>query len=119
MRNLDKITAPLLLQSILAPLSEWEIYSGLRWFQKPTELLNFYPEGIYTLVKPGQRMTSQQTTVDLFCFWKKIQIQPRPSSTPAGANCDGKIQKACQLEWIWTFQRIGHNALTPKTRGVE
>ena len=69
--NLDKITAPLLLQSILAPLGEWEIYSGLRWLQKPTELLNFYPEGVHALVKPGQRMTSQQATVDWFCFWLK------------------------------------------------
>jgi hypothetical protein len=67
--SLDKMTAPLLLQSILAPLAEWETYSGLRWLKKPTELLNFYPEGIHTLVKPGQRMTSQQTTVDWFDFW--------------------------------------------------
>jgi dipeptidyl aminopeptidase/acylaminoacyl peptidase len=77
--NLDKITAPLLLQSILGPLGEWEIYSGLRWLKKPTELLNFYPEGIHTLVKPGQRMTSQQTTVDWFCFWIKGEEDPDPA----------------------------------------
>jgi dipeptidyl aminopeptidase/acylaminoacyl peptidase len=77
--NLDKITAPLLLQSILAPLSEWEIYSGLRWLHKPTELLNFYPEGIHTLVKPGQRNTSQQTTVDWFCFWIEGEEDPDPA----------------------------------------
>ncbi len=77
--NLDKITAPLLLQSISAPLGEWEIYSGLRWLRKPTELLNFYPDGIHTLVKPGQRMTSQQATVDWFRFWIKGEEDPDPT----------------------------------------
>ena len=77
--NLDKIIAPLLLQSISAPFSEWEIYSGLRWLKKPTELLNFYPDGVHALVKPGQRMTSQQTTVDWFRFWIKGEEDPDPA----------------------------------------
>jgi hypothetical protein len=42
-------------------------------------LLNFYPEGIHTLVKPGQRMTSQQTTVDWFCLWITGEEDPDPA----------------------------------------
>jgi dipeptidyl aminopeptidase/acylaminoacyl peptidase len=79
--SLDKVNSPVLLQSISAPLGEWEIYSGLRWLKKPTELLNFYPDGIHTLVKPGQRMTSQQTTVDWFRFWIKGEEDPDPAKT--------------------------------------
>lgn len=51
----------------------------MRWLQKPTELLNFYPEGVHTLVKPGQRMTSQQTTVDWFRFWINGEEDPDPA----------------------------------------
>jgi dipeptidyl aminopeptidase/acylaminoacyl peptidase len=98
--NLDKITAPLLLQSILAPLSEWEVYSGLRWLQKPTELLNFYPEGVHGLVKPGQRMTSQQTTVDWFCFWIKGEEDPDPTKADQYDRWRGlrRLQEASRPE---------------------
>jgi len=77
--NLDKVKSPLLLQAITAPLSEWEIYGGLNWLRKPVELLNFYPEGDHILRKPWQRMTSQQTTVDWYCFWLKNEEDPDPA----------------------------------------
>jgi hypothetical protein len=76
--NLDKIGAPVLLQAISSPLGEWEIYAGLKWLEKPVELLNFYPTGEHELVKPWQRMTSQQTTMDWYCFWLKGEQDPDP-----------------------------------------
>jgi dipeptidyl aminopeptidase/acylaminoacyl peptidase len=77
--NLDKIHAPLLLQAITAPLSEWELFVGLRWLGKPVEMLNFYPQGEHMLVRPGQRMMSQQTVVDWYCFWLKGEEDPDPA----------------------------------------
>jgi len=77
--NLDKIEAPVLLQAILAPVGEWEIFAGLKWLKKPVELLNFYPSGEHVLVKPWQRMTSQQTAVDWYCFWLKGEEDPDPT----------------------------------------
>jgi dipeptidyl aminopeptidase/acylaminoacyl peptidase len=77
--NLDKIEAPVLLQAILAPVSEWEIFAGLKWLNKPVEMLNFFPSGEHVLVKPWQRMTSQQTTVDWYCFWLKGEQDPDPA----------------------------------------
>ena len=77
--RLDKIEAPLLLQAISAPIGEWEILAGLRWLKKPVEMLNFYPEGDHVLVRPRQRMLSQQTTVDWYCFWLKGEEDPDPA----------------------------------------
>jgi dipeptidyl aminopeptidase/acylaminoacyl peptidase len=77
--NLDKVAAAVLLEAILSPLGEWEIYAGLKWLKKPVELLDFYPAGEHVLVKPWQRMISQQTTVDWYCFWLKGEEDPSPA----------------------------------------
>jgi len=77
--RLDDVKAPLLLQSITFPLGEWEIYSGLRWLKKPVELLNFYPEGEHELVRPRQRLLSQGSVVDWYCFWLKGEEDPNPA----------------------------------------
>jgi hypothetical protein len=74
--NLDKIETPVLLQAITAPLGEWEILAGLRWLKKPVDLLNFYPEGDHVLVRPWQRMNSQQAVVDWYSFWLKGEEDP-------------------------------------------
>jgi dipeptidyl aminopeptidase/acylaminoacyl peptidase len=77
--NLDKVQAPVLLQSISAPLGEWEILAGLRWLNKPGEMLNFYPEGQHTLVQPQQRLLSQGSVVDWYCFWLKGEEDRDPA----------------------------------------
>jgi dipeptidyl aminopeptidase/acylaminoacyl peptidase len=77
--NLDKIEAPVLLQAITSPIGEWEIFAGLKWLNKPVEMLNFYPSGEHELVKPWQRLLSQQTTVDWYCFWLKGEEDPDPA----------------------------------------
>lgn len=77
--RLDKVEAPLLLQAISSPLGEWEIFIGLRWLKKPVELLNFYPEGVHELVKPQQRLLSEGSVVDWYCFWLKGEEDPDPA----------------------------------------
>jgi dipeptidyl aminopeptidase/acylaminoacyl peptidase len=77
--RLNKIEAPLLLQAILAPLGELEILAGLRWLKKPVEMLNFYPEGEHVLVRPQQRLLSQGSVVDWYCFWLKGEEDPDPA----------------------------------------
>jgi dipeptidyl aminopeptidase/acylaminoacyl peptidase len=69
--RLDKIHAPVLLQAISGPLGEWEIFAGLRWLKRPVDMLNFYPEGEHVLVRPRQRLLSEGSVVDWYCFWLK------------------------------------------------
>ncbi|MGE5324438.1 MAG: hypothetical protein ACM3SW_16345, partial [Actinomycetota bacterium] len=78
---LDKIDAPLLLQAISAPIGEWEILQGLRWLKKPVEMINFYPEGAHILVRPQQRLLSERSVVDWYCFWLKGEEDPNPAKT--------------------------------------
>jgi len=77
--RLDRVQAPLLLQAISGPLGEWEIFAGLKWLSKPVELINFYPTGEHSLIRPSQRLLSEQTTVDWYCFWLKNEEDPDPA----------------------------------------
>jgi len=77
--RLDKIEAPLLLQSILEPLGEWEIFSGLRWLKKPAEMIDFYPEGEHELVQPQQVFLSEESVVDWYSFWMTGYEDPDPA----------------------------------------
>jgi dipeptidyl aminopeptidase/acylaminoacyl peptidase len=77
--RLDKINTPLLLQSITSPFREWEIYRGLQWLKKPVALVNFYPEGVHALVRPQQKLVSEQSVVDWYCFWLKSYEDPDPA----------------------------------------
>lgn len=76
--NLDKVTAPLLLQSIFAFHNEGMIYRGLRWLNKPAEQM-FFPSGEHELVKPMERLTSSQAAVDWFRFWIKHEEDSDPA----------------------------------------
>jgi dipeptidyl aminopeptidase/acylaminoacyl peptidase len=71
--NLDKVRTPVRLESYGfsgSVLSEWEWFSGLSLQHKPVELI-YLPYAPHILVKPWERMTSQQGTVDWFAFWLK------------------------------------------------
>ena len=48
----------------------WEWYAVLTHMRKPVELI-YLPDAPHILVKPWERMTSQQGDVDWFCFWLK------------------------------------------------
>jgi hypothetical protein len=79
--RLDRISAPLLLQAVSAPLGEWEVLSGLRWLKKPVEMLNFYPEGQHVLIRPRQRLLSQGIVVDWYRFWLLNEKDSDPSKS--------------------------------------
>lgn len=55
----------------------WEIHENLRMLGKAEEFIVF-PDGTHNLVKPLERLTSQQAAVDWFCFWLKGEEDPDP-----------------------------------------
>jgi len=77
---LDKVQTPLQIQA-LSPnsiLGEWQWFEGLKRLGKPVDML-YLPTGIHILVRPWDRMASQQGTVDWFCFWLKGEEDPDPT----------------------------------------
>lgn len=57
---------------------KFEFYSLLRAHNKPVELVVF-PDGTHHLVKPAERLTSQQGNVDWFNFWLRRKEDPDPA----------------------------------------
>jgi dipeptidyl aminopeptidase/acylaminoacyl peptidase len=55
----------------------WEWYSVLTHMEKPVELI-YLPDAVHILVKPWERLTSQQGNVDWFCFWLKGEEDEDP-----------------------------------------
>jgi dipeptidyl aminopeptidase/acylaminoacyl peptidase len=78
--NLDRVRAPLLVNSIGngSVLGEWEIYSSLRMQKKSVEL-TYMPEGQHILQRPLERLASQQGSVDWFRFWLQGYEDPDPA----------------------------------------
>src|SRR5207302_10679041 len=76
---LDKVQTPIQLQAN-APASlfeQWEWFAGLKRLNKPVDLL-YLPDGAHILMKPLERMVSEEQTVDWFCFWLKGEEDPNP-----------------------------------------
>jgi len=79
---LDKVQTPLQIQA-LAPISllgQWEWFLGLKRLGKPVDFI-YLPTGTHMLVKPWDRMVSQEGSVDWFCFWLKSEEDPDPKKT--------------------------------------
>jgi hypothetical protein len=78
--RLDRVTTPLRLTAIgpHSVLQEWEPYAGLLAQGKPAELV-YIPDGSHILVKPWERMTSQQGVVDWWRFWLQGYEDPDPA----------------------------------------
>jgi len=75
--NLDKVTTPIRMEAN-DPMSlffEWEWFAGLSRLTKPVDLI-YMADGAHPLVKPWERMISQQGDVDWFCFWLKGEEDP-------------------------------------------
>jgi dipeptidyl aminopeptidase/acylaminoacyl peptidase len=76
----DKVSAPLRIEATSgfgSVLAHWESFQALKHFGKPVELV-VLPEGQHMLVRPSDRLTSQQGNVDWFCFWLKGEEDPAP-----------------------------------------
>jgi dipeptidyl aminopeptidase/acylaminoacyl peptidase len=77
---LDKVQTPLQIQA-LAPISllgQWEWFLGLKRLGKPVDFI-YLPTGTHMLVKPWDRLVSQEGTLDWFCFWLKGEEDPDPA----------------------------------------
>jgi hypothetical protein len=70
--SLDRVTAPVRMEAdnanSISLLFEWEWFAGLTRLRRPVELV-YISDGDHPLVKPWERMISQQGDVDWFCFW--------------------------------------------------
>ena len=80
--NMDKVATPVLIQAI-GPgslLAEWEWFSGLTRLNRAVDMI-YIPDGAHILEKPWERMTSQQVTVDWFCFWLENQETSDPEES--------------------------------------
>jgi hypothetical protein len=79
--NLDKVNAPLLVVGE-GPLSlllmMWEPYAGLRYLEKPVDLLMLNTDE-HILTNPAVRMASQGGSVDWFRFWLQDYEDPDPA----------------------------------------
>jgi hypothetical protein len=61
-------------------LGNWEWFSGLTHLNRPVELV-YLPGAPHLLVKPWDRLASQQGTVDWFSFWLKGEESSEPAKS--------------------------------------
>jgi len=78
-------------------LWEWEWFAALRTLDKPVEMI-YMQDGVHILVKPWERMISQQGNVEWFAFWLKGEEDPDPTKAEQYARWRGlrEVQKANQ-----------------------
>ena len=78
--NLDQVTAPVRIEEYAygSLLGGWEWFSGLSFRARPVELV-WIPFGTHLLVKPWERIVSQQGNVDWFEYWLRGQSDPDPT----------------------------------------
>jgi dipeptidyl aminopeptidase/acylaminoacyl peptidase len=79
--RLDRVRAPLQMAFMGAPPlldPYWAIVSGLRQQGTPAELI-YFPDGSHILVRPLERLTSQQGALDWFRFWLQNYEDPDPT----------------------------------------
>lgn len=77
--NLARVTTPV-REEVYGPqplFLVWEWFAGLSRLDKPVELI-YLSDGDHTLVRPWDRLTSQQGNVDWFCFWLRGQEDEDP-----------------------------------------
>jgi dipeptidyl aminopeptidase/acylaminoacyl peptidase len=80
--NYDKVQTPLRLESESNDSGEviwaWEPFVALRRLNKPVELL-YVAHGEHPVVKPWDRIASQQGNVDWLSYWLKGEEDPDPA----------------------------------------
>lgn len=87
--NYDKIHTPLRIEADTSEfglvLNEWENFVALKRLHKPVELIYEF-NGFHPVVKPFDRMTSQQGNVDWLMFWLKGEEDQDPAKAPQYAR---------------------------------
>jgi hypothetical protein len=80
--HLDKVQAAVRIEAygFYSALGSWEWFSGLTHLERPVELV-YLPGAPHLLVKPWERLASQQGNVDWFCFWLKREEDPDPTKS--------------------------------------
>ncbi len=79
--NTDKVDTPVRIMSLdhtSSLLGEWEWFAALHRQKKPVEMVTIEDDD-HVLVKPWNRLISQQGTVDWFCFWLEGKEDPDPA----------------------------------------
>lgn len=77
--RLDRIHLPVRIECYgPGVISCWEPYSVLTHLGRPVELI-YLPDAVHILVKPWERMTSQQGNVDWYRFWLKGEEDSDPA----------------------------------------
>jgi hypothetical protein len=80
--NLDKVRAAVRIENYgsAGPLEGWEWFSGLSNLAKPVDFV-WLPFATHLLVRPWERVTSLQGSVDWFAFWLKGEEARSPSNS--------------------------------------
>ena len=78
--NLDKVQTPVRIEaySPYTVTGAWEWFAGLTRLGKPVDFI-YLPHGTHLLVKPWDRLISQQGNVDWFRFWLKGEEDADPA----------------------------------------
>jgi dipeptidyl aminopeptidase/acylaminoacyl peptidase len=78
--NLAKVTTPVRTEVYDSSrfFLVWEWFAGLSRLRRPVELV-YIPDGAHVLVRPRDRLTSQQGNVDWFSFWLQGYEDPDPA----------------------------------------
>lgn len=88
--NLDKVSAAVRIENYgsAGPLEGWEWFSGLSNLAKPVDFV-WLPFGTHLLVRPWERITSLQGSVDWFAFWLKGEEARSPSNSQQYERWEG------------------------------
>lgn len=78
--NIARVNTPVRLEGygVAAAIEEWEWFSLLSSMKKPVDFV-LLPRAPHLLVKPWERMVSEQGNVDWFKFWLKGEEDPSPT----------------------------------------
>jgi dipeptidyl aminopeptidase/acylaminoacyl peptidase len=78
--TVDRLHTPIRLEAyrnLSSVIGSWEWYAKLVLLDRPVDLI-YLPDGDHVLVKPWERLTSQQGNVDWFRFWLKDEVDSDP-----------------------------------------
>jgi dipeptidyl aminopeptidase/acylaminoacyl peptidase len=106
--NLARVTTPVREEaySPIALFLSWEWYAGLSRLAKPVDLI-YIRDGEHVLVRPSDRLTSQQGNVDWFDFWLNGHERTEPVAGSGESEQSLSTQYA-RWEHLCDLQRAGN-----------